>query len=383
MKLLMVSGDNTVLFADQRDDSSQFRDLLEYLSRHLQEIRVVAVSRRGRGKPWRQENLWVYPTRPVPKPLIPREVVVWGRKAFAAGHPDLITCQDPLLLGLGALWLQRISGAPLLLELHGDFLDNPHWLAKGMGYRLFNALGKRLLQRASLVRVTSEVIRRKALDWGLPAERLFYLPHRTDIRRFSPGSGGAELKARLGLDDRLVVLSVGRFAPEKDLPNLVRAFAELAAHLPTAHLVLVGDGPTLPQVEATIHNLGLGRRISLVGRVPNAKLTQYYRMADLFVLSSVFEGRPKVVQEALACGLPVVCTRVSGVEELVRSGETGYVVDIGDPTAMARAMLQVLTDTARRSEMAVAARSAMEADFTWERGMTEMLRMYRLAAGSA
>ena len=137
-----------------------------------------------------------------------------------------------------------------------------------------------------------------------------------------------------------VVLAAGRLHEQKDYPTLIRAFARLAAKRP-CRLIILGAGEERGRLERLVHELGLSDRISLAGWVENP--FAFMAHASLFVLSSIYEGLPRVLVEALACGCPCVSTDCpSGPAEILRNGRFGPLVPVGDVAALSAAMGRVL-----------------------------------------
>jgi glycosyltransferase involved in cell wall biosynthesis len=167
------------------------------------------------------------------------------------------------------------------------------------------------------------------------------------------------------------VVSVGRLTAQKDLVTLLQAWR----HVDGPHrLALVGDGPSRPDLEQMIEHAGLAGRVDLLGARDD--VPAILREADLFVLSSRWEGLPLAVIEAMMSGLPVVATAVGGVPEEVVEGETGLLVPPGDPQALARALSQLLNDEGlRRRAGAAGQRRALEY-FTEARMVRQTAEVY-------
>lgn len=178
---------------------------------------------------------------------------------------------------------------------------------------------------------------------------------------------------RMGPEE-IVLGFVGRFAPIKDLPMLLRAFALVSAREPRARLVLAGDGETRPEVEAAIRDLCLGARVFLVGWCHD--LPSLYATFDVVVLSSVNEGTPVAVIEAMAAGIPVVSTEAGGVRDIVDDGVTGRVVPVGDAAAFAEALLAMCRSPQERARAGAAGRRAV-ARFDHTRLVGDIDRLYR------
>jgi glycosyltransferase involved in cell wall biosynthesis len=152
--------------------------------------------------------------------------------------------------------------------------------------------------------------------------------------------------------------------PDKDHDTLIRAFALAAAQYPEAELWLVGDGPLLPSLQRlAAETAPLGKVRFFPGQID---LQPFFRRADVFVLSSIYEAMPNVVLEAMAAGLPVVATRVGGLAELVTPGENGWLVPPQDPAALAAALTKLLSETETRQRFGHAGRRRVAQGFSLE-----------------
>jgi glycosyltransferase involved in cell wall biosynthesis len=139
-----------------------------------------------------------------------------------------------------------------------------------------------------------------------------------------------------------VFLGIGRLEPQKDFPNLIRAFALVRQTLPS-RLMILGEGALRPSLQALADELGVGQDLAMPGFVKNPY--QYMRAAQVFVLSSRWEGSPNGLTEALAVGTPVVATNCpNGPYEILQAGKYGLLVPMSDPKALADAMLETLRD---------------------------------------
>ena len=164
-----------------------------------------------------------------------------------------------------------------------------------------------------------------------------------------------------GIEPRATVLThVGRFALPKNHALLIEAFAQVRASTPL-YLLLVGGGELEGAVREQVAQLGLEARVRFLGI--RADVADILRASDVFVLSSLWEGNPLSVMEAMAAGLPVVSTMVGGVPELVRNGETGLLVPSEDAGALMRAVQALVDDSSRRQAMGAAARQHAVAHF--------------------
>ena len=226
-------------------------------------------------------------------------------------------------------------------------------------------------------------LRRRAMDTlGLPANvQLDVLPNFVDPQAFHPlENGGGEVPGLFpGLDwstERrpAVLLHASNFRPVKRVDDAVRALAEVR-RVRAAVLVLVGDGPERPVVEALATALHVREAVAFVGE--RHSLGDLFAHADLFLLPSEQESFGLAALESLASGVPVVASDVGGVAEVVTQGESGWLVPARDPRSMARAVLSLLADPARRKGMGRAARASALARFRPEPIVQRLEALYR------
>jgi glycosyltransferase involved in cell wall biosynthesis len=211
---------------------------------------------------------------------------------------------------------------------------------------------------ARLLVANAEAVAANARDvFNAPAQQVRVVYDGLDLARFQ-GAAPADLSA-IGIDaGARVCLCVGRLHKQKGLDDLVAA-AALLRNEPATHVVVAGDGPDRAALQTAIDRASLGRRMHLLGQRDD--IPALLSRADLFVLSSRFEGLPSAVIEAMAAGLPVVATTAGGVGELVDHGRTGWLVPPAAPLALADAIREALA--AERGPVGDAARRRAEAMF--------------------
>lgn len=197
------------------------------------------------------------------------------------------------------------------------------------------------LQSAQAVFGVSEDLRNKVVDLGVASGRAHLVRQGVDRDLFYPGDRQAA-RARLGLPAATpVLLWVGKMLPVKGLEILLEASARLQQQGLDFRLYLIGDGPLRPSLETECRRRGLDRVVTFPGRRPPRDLPDWYRAADLTVLSSWSEGIPNVLRESLACGTPFVATQVGGVAEIAEPGRD-VLVPAGDPAALAQGVADAL-----------------------------------------
>lgn len=216
---------------------------------------------------------------------------------------------------------------------------------------------------------------------GLGASGIEVIPNGVDLERFARGEPGPETRALLPQSwrgpDITVFGNVARFSEAKDHPGLLRAFDAVRRSHPGARLLLVGDGETRPGVESLIGELSLGEYVRLTGM--RRDVPALLGLMDVFVLSSMREGMPICVLEAMAAGLPVLTTDVGGIGEVVRDGVTARVVGPRDVPALAGGMRWMLENPAARADMAARGKALIHAQYGHERMVERYSRLYRAA----
>ena len=190
---------------------------------------------------------------------------------------------------------------------------------------------------------------------------------------FTPGGG--DRRGQLGLAGKHVVIAVGRLVPIKNMGLLIDALPVLLTRVPNAHALIVGEGPELAMLEHRASSLGVSHAVSFAGYVPNRDLPSYYRSADVFALSSSFDNSPNVVLEAMACGLPVVCTDVGGVRQFVER-DGGELVGSGDARQLGQVLAGWLESPARRHVAALQNRRAAVERYSWRASAERLLTVY-------
>jgi teichuronic acid biosynthesis glycosyltransferase TuaC len=185
-----------------------------------------------------------------------------------------------------------------------------------------------------------------------------------DLDVFKPLKDKQLIRQGLGLpSDALVLLFAGHVIESKGVFELLQAFREVAARDSCARLVLCGDGEHWGRFKNQLAESGLAERVLLPGCIPPAVMPPWMQASDLFVLPSHREGMPNAVMEAMACGLPVITTRVGGLPDALSDTEGAILVEPHDAKGLAQAMGKLLLDQGLRQRMAAAAREKAERSF--------------------
>lgn len=304
-----------------------------------------------------------YPVDWVARSLPPgvRHLALAARIAHSARSTDVVYATSvPTRAAVGT----RLAGAPLVLKLTTDdaferafrfgwFTETMDDFqgARGVRFQALRAVRNAALRRARTVICPSSYLAELVAAWGVDPGRVTVIPN--------AGPGVDELptreeaRGRVGIDGTVFAFA-GRITAQKALDVALDALA----CAPQVTLLVIGDGPDRPAVEAHASELGLGPRVRFLGACPHDRVVEILRAADALLLSSDWENAPHGVVESLTVGTPVVATAVGGVAELVQDGVNGLLVPARDPVALAAAIQRIADEPGLRDKLAVhAARS--------------------------
>jgi glycosyltransferase involved in cell wall biosynthesis len=220
---------------------------------------------------------------------------------------------------------------------------------------------------------------------GIAPSRMRTIPNAIDLELLDAASGASvtgDLRARHAIaDDEMVLFSVGRLEENKGFHVMLKALAAAGAHggLETRRWrwVLAGDGPYRRELQALASTLGLGARVLFAGRVPDDEMHAWHEVAALFVHPTLYEGSSLVTLEAMAHRRAVVATRAGGLPDKVRPGVNGWLVEPGDPGALAGALSGAVADPVRLREFGHAGRRIVEQEFSWAVAGDRTVELYR------
>jgi len=269
------------------------------------------------------------------------------------------------------------------------------WIAFHHGYtwpdlraRLYNQIDRWSLRAARRVVTVSQPFRQELIRRGVAPQRIETVHNaiQPDWGRGAAGAATAELRARLGIGPAAkVVLIVGRLSREKDHLALLRAVQQVGRgpageSAPATHLLIVGEGPERARIEAAIRDMELSGRVTLTGQVPSAE--PYYAIADLAVLSSLSEGSPNALLEAMSAGVPVVATAVGGIPEIVSDRASALLVAPGNANALCAAMRELLVNPSLARQMAERAHQLILSHHTPEARTRRLVEIYTAVLAS-
>ncbi|MFD8692598.1 glycosyltransferase family 4 protein [Streptomyces sp. NPDC059651] len=271
-------------------------------------------------------------------------------------------------LGLMAPALRRAGARRLVATTHGH---EAGWAQLPASRQLLRRIG----EGTDTITYLGEYTRSRIAAALTPAAagRMVQLPPGVDEKTFHPDSGGARVRARLGLTDRPVVVCVSRLVPRKGQDTLILAMPAILAEVPDAVLLIVGGGPYAGELEKLAAQTGVRDSVRFTGPVPWEELPAHYGAGDVFAMPCRtrrggldVEGLGIVYLEASATGLPVVAGDSGGAPDAVLDGETGWVVRGGSAEESAERIVALLGDAELRQRMGERGRAWVEEKWRWD-----------------
>lgn len=298
-----------------------------------------------------------------------------GLKAALRRRPDAVIAFIGIPGGPPAWLINRLTGVPYIVALRGG--DVPGFRCEGIDafHRLLAPFTRILWRRAAAVTANSAGLAGLARDFT-PDLDIKVIHNGVDTMLFHPAAGKP-----VAAGGAVRLLAVGRLVAQKGVDVLLDALTRPG--LESAVLDVVGDGEWRSRLEAQAGGSGLAGRVNFSGWRDRDALAAVYRDADVFVLPSRDEGMPNVLLEAMASGLPVAASRVSGAEDLVTEGESGFLVPPDDPEALATALRRLIGSAELRATMGACGRRRAETQFTWRAAATAYLDLLRSSGGGS
>lgn len=290
-------------------------------------------------------------------------------KALREGDYDLVLTYN---WGSIELVLANLWGAQLPLIHHEDGFGPDEMHTTLLRRDLFRRVA---FHGASAVVACSrriEAIARR--QWGLSRQKVHFLPNGVDLAAFEATPAPTAIPGFVKQPGDILIGTVAGLRPEKNLPRLVRAFASASREWPAATLVIVGQGPEEGTIRAEADRLGVANRVILPGYLP--KPGSYVGLFDIFALSSDTEQFPISLIEAMAARLPVACTNVGDIADIVADESLPYLVSKGDERALAQALSTLMADAELRRTLGHANYAKVAKNFSQARMVDSYAELY-------
>ncbi len=373
MHILVVSG---TFHPEPGGPPTYLRNLLPELQARGHEITVVTYT--DLPNSFCDTTSYGYPVwRVTRQQSIPKRLIAFTRWVRQHGKAaDVMFISD---YGLPAAIANLRLGLPSVIKNVSDFtwefatrrqlipagmtIDDFQTAKLPLRVRLLRGLQRWYTNAATLVLAPSHYSASLPIGWGIPKEKTRVVYNAIDQAHFEGLPSVESLREALGLGSGPQLVGIARLTPWKHFDLIIDAFQQMLQTLPTAHLTIVGDGPSRADLEAYIAKTD-AQNVTLVGAVPHAAVARYLTATDLYVQFSTYEGLPHTVIEAMLAQTPCVVSNIGGNPEVVEHEETGLLVPALDADALAAALERMLTDAELRQHCIQNATQQLD-KFSW------------------
>ena len=299
---------------------------------------------------------------------------LYGHLCRSHGEYDLIHVHGLGLETFAAMAAARRVGKPIVVK--------PSTAGPGTKLGLYSRIGspaRRLWRGVDAWVSISALIREDLVKMGVEPRRIADIPNGVDTEEFRPldAEGRRSVRARQRLDaDDLVISTVARLSPHKRVDAVIRAFGELQPECPQLRLQIIGTGQMRHELESLAAQVPGRERIKFCDKARPDQIARKMQASDAFALVSRWEGLSNALLEAMACGVPPVVTDVSGMTDVVRDGESGFVVPVDDEPAITEALGRLLGDAGLRDQMGKTAAGVVRERFSLDTTVDGLLELY-------
>jgi PEP-CTERM/exosortase A-associated glycosyltransferase len=302
---------------------------------------------------------------------------------------DLIHAHSPSLNGLAAARASQQLHLPWVYELRyydeDAAVDRRKTRHNSLRYRMSQRLEQSALEQSHGVVTISSALREDLIGRGIAENKIFEVPNGVDTDFFQPLEPDVELIGKYRLTGKMVIGFIGSFYSYEGLKYLVEAILLLLDGRDDLVLLLAGEGEAEPELRAQIPE-SLSKHFVFVGKVPHDHVKRYYSVIDILVYPRVNSRLTELTTplkplEAMAMEKVVVGSNVRGIRELVRDGETGYLVEAENAQAIAARLEKLLNDETSRREVGLRARAYVKEERDWERIVERYLEVYNTTCG--
>jgi len=243
---------------------------------------------------------------------------------------------------------------------------------------VFKQITKYSIKKADMITCDAEIIKKHIIHIAhYPAERIVVFPRGVDLSLFHPNQRiREEMRRKLGCEDKKVIVMNRNFKPVYGIEYFLRSLPLILSKEQNIYVLLIGDGPLKPSFEKMVEEHGLERVVKFIGRVDNRDMPAYLNASDLYVSSSLSDGTPVSLLEAMACALPVVVTDVPAVLEWVKDGYNGLVVPRRSVSELAEAIIEILKEEELAREMGRRNYEIARERADWEKNFGKLEGMY-------
>ncbi|MCX6789780.1 MAG: glycosyltransferase [Candidatus Gribaldobacteria bacterium] len=342
---------------------SDTRQRLLFYSQQLDKYYVIAHSMLRDGlKPKKiADNFEAIPSGGINRAHSFFKIISIGSRICSRERVDLIQAQDPVFTGLAGRILSLMYKIPMDVTVYGINPFDKHWRSESFFNKIAAPLAKYILRKANGIQVDGSQAMCSLIQNKLDPSRIFLKPLvPLDSHNFYNSDGSQIRDKLLGSQFDKIVLFVGRLTKQKNLKLYMQVIKSIVAEFNNRVLfVIVGQGNEEIKIKKLASNLGIDHNIIWIPRLSRSEIPLYFAAADVFALPSLYEGFARVLMEAAMAGKPIITTAVSGADDAVINGETGFIVGINNKAEFKDRLKDLLKNEAIAKKMGSKAQKLM------------------------
>jgi glycosyltransferase involved in cell wall biosynthesis len=335
--------------------------MAEHLAQRAHEVHVITSLDEGLPEESSEKGFYIH-RLPRTKIRVAGALIFWTDiiRTIRKVSPEVVHAQS-LGIAIPALISKMILKIPYVVWGQGSDIYLPDWFTK--------LTSKTIMKNAnSVIALTGDM---KRTMQAIYDRNIVVVPNGIDLKEYTGDPSVQKVKG-----DEKRILFVGRLHPVKGVRYLLQAMKIVYEKMPDAKLILVGDGEEREHLETLTDNLGIRECVEFAGRVPHERVQDYMNQAEVFVLPSLSEGFPVTILEAMACGLPVVATRVGGLPDVIEDGVHGYLVRTKESNEIAETLLKLLQDEQLWETISKTNKQKIN-EYSWERVALALEKIYQ------
>ncbi|MFH1457275.1 MAG: glycosyltransferase family 4 protein [Patescibacteria group bacterium] len=372
MKVLMFSMDKTLLGAKKSGGDAIRRHKI--YGSFCDELNIIVFCKKGYEKQQLAENVFVWPTNSAFKINYFFSAYKIGKQIYKDSPFNLVI--GDLFTALSAWFLKLKYKIKFLMHFHGDFWQNKDGLEKKWHNYFLLLFSKFLAHRANAIRVVSNGIKSKLVEAGIDKNKVFIIPTPADLSKFLTFDNRRvyELKQKYPNKN---ILFVGRLEKVKNLDWFLDVFKEIKNSYTDVRFLIAGEGSEKENLKLKVKNLNLEDSVKFLGKVDYEDLTNYYQLADIFVLPSLSESFGRVLVEAGASATPAVASATTGAKDIICDSETGFLAPINNQKQFIEKILRLLKDEKLAREIGEHAREFVRENFDGDVNTKKIIKLWQ------
>jgi glycosyltransferase involved in cell wall biosynthesis len=344
-------------------------NVAKYLAKRGHEVHVITLLDNGLTKESLEDGFFVHRIYvPKVKHLALALYIVKELLLIKRLNPEIIHAQT-ISRGLACILAKKLLRKPCVVWGRGSDIYLP-WR-----FKVFTS--KLVLVNADALLALTEHMKKKMIELiGKERRDIFVIPNGIDLSLFDNNARKITTHSLKAGENERIILYVGRLEPIKGVRYLIQAMKILKNKgIANVKLLILGEGRERKYLEDLVIRLDLKDRVIFVGKVPHHDIPVYMASADIFVLPSLSEGFPGVILEAMAMGLPVIATRVTGLPEIIQDGENGFLVEPYNSIDMAEKITLLLADISLREKISRNNKEKVK-DYNWNEIIKKLENVY-------